>query len=650
MPTQKLTHKECLYRLCLFCHQKHKLVTLTSALILKIEKLGVIKDLDAPHIPKAICEYCRQQFYKPEGQATLKQRRVVSLPDADDLVSICYDSNTCPCKICEIVKTNQPPTASKRKVARPSKPTAKVRKVTPVKESASKVVEENPRLAKAITAKVIKATKPSPKGTIRLPQGQGGSKLPVTLGSSKKIPKKTEYSAKDVNDLRVRLGKGVTGGREIGKFLNEKGGKRSVETGYQQKLQKMTHILDDFFTVEDVGFLVGNKIVTKPLVHVKNLSEFCLHVIKERGYNLFTTRLLLTVDNTGSRSEYSLSIINLLESKNAEKKSSGTSHALLVAVSPKVDENNFNFKKVFDIISVNQVKLFFINDLKATLHIVGKQTASSKHPCPFCDTNDMSKCGKLLTVGSIVEQNRKWVDSKLDRKNLQFFGNCEHLPLVTDDFEADAEKLILDFCPPPELHLLLGAVNKAVKLLEEKIPKAIVKEWVSFAEAQRNAYHGGTFNGNNCKRLVDSVDYLEVLLTKDFYDFTPFGLSIVDVFRKLRAVRHACFGTDLHPDYQDALDKYQEATVNFSKEFSVNLIVKEHITDYHVAFWCERHGVGLGSASEQTAESVHSIFETKYWDPRFKVAETSPQFPRQLLRAACAFNADRANFLTNDNK
>ena len=140
MPTQKLTHKECLYRLCLFCHQKHKLVTLTSALILKIEKLGVIKDLNAPHIAKAICEPCRAQFYKPEGQATLKQRRVVSLPDADDLVSICYDSNTCPCKICEIVKTNQPPTASKRKVARPSIPTAKVaRKNTSVKESASKV-------------------------------------------------------------------------------------------------------------------------------------------------------------------------------------------------------------------------------------------------------------------------------------------------------------------------------------------------------------------------------------------------------------------------------------------------------------------------------------------------------------------------------
>ena len=157
---------------------------------MKIEKLSIIKDLDAPHNAKAICDSCRQQLYQPEGQATLKQRRAVSLPHIDDLISISYDSSTCPCKICEIVKTNKPPTASKRKVARPSKPPAKVRKITPVKESASKVVEENPRLAKAITAQVIKATEPSPKGTIRLPQGQGGSNLPITLGSSKKIPKK----------------------------------------------------------------------------------------------------------------------------------------------------------------------------------------------------------------------------------------------------------------------------------------------------------------------------------------------------------------------------------------------------------------------------------------------------------------------------
>ena len=663
MPTQQLTHSDCLYRLCLFCHQKHKLRNLQPALILKIEKLKVIKDLDAPHIPKAICEACRRALYQPEGKATLKQRRAVSLPDIDDLISVSFDSSTCPCKICEIVKTNKPPTASKRKIARPSKPTAKSLckncqsadcdgkecKNTSMKESAGKVVKENPRLAEAITAQVIKATEPSPKGTIRLPQGLGGSKLPVTLGSSKKIPKKTEYTAKEVKELSVRLGKGIKGGKEIAKFLNKKGGKGSVQTGFQQKLSDMTHIFDEFFTVDEVGFLVGKKIVMKPLVYVKNLSEFCLHVIKNRGYNLFATRILLTVDNTGSRSEYSISIIDLLEPEDAVRKSSGTSHALLVAVSPKVPENHYNFQKVFKIISVYEVKLFFINDLKATNVIVGKQTATCKHPCPFCNTSDMTKCGELLTVGWIVEQNQKWEDSNLDRKDLQFFGNCENVPLVTDAFEADKNKLILEFCPPPELHILLGIVNKAVKVLEERIPNAIVKEWVAFAGAQRNAYHGGTFNGNNCKRLVDAADYLEVLVTKDFYDFTPFSLAMVDVLRKLRAVRHSCFGTELYPNYQDALVQYQKATLDLAKDFSVNLILKDHITDFHVAHWFELHGVGLGSSSEQTAESVHSIFENKYWVPSFKVSEESPHFPRRLLRAACTFNADRANFITDDN-
>ena len=621
---------------------------MSPALILEIEKMGLIKDLSAPHNAKVICDSCRRQVSRgEEGKAILKQRRVVSLPHIDDLISISFDSSTCPCKICHIVKTNKPPTTRKRKIARPSEPAAKLaRKNTSTKESASKVVTENPRLAKAITAQVIKATEPSPKGTIRLSQGQGGSKLPVTLGSSKKIPKKTEYSAKEVNELRVRLGKGVRGGKEIGKFLNKKGGRGSVETGYQQKLIDMSHSLDEFFVVEEVGFLVGKRIVTKPLVFVKNLSDFCLHVIKNRGYNLFATRILLTVDNTEGWSEYSISIIDLLEPEDTVNKSSGTSHALLVAVSPKVPECHFNFQKVFTTISVHQVKLFFINDIKATLQVVGKQTAASKHPCPFCNTSDMSKCGDLLTVGWIVEQNQQWVDSNLGRSHLQFFGNCENVPLVTNDFEADYNKLILDFCPPPELHVLLGIVNKAIKVLEERIPNEIVKEWVAFAGAQRNAYHGGTFNGNNCKRLVDAADYLEVLVTKDFYDFTPFSLAMVDVLRKLRAVRHSCFGTELRPDYKTNLEKYQEATLNLVQDFGVNLIVKDHIADFHVAPWLEEHGVGLGSSSEQTAESVHSIFANKYWDPRFKVSEKSPHFPRRLLRAACAFNADRANFIT----
>ena len=47
------------------------------------------------------------------------------------------------------------------------------------------------------------------------------------------------------------------------------------------------------------------------------------------------------------------------------------------------------------------------------------------------------------------------------RKNAQKFANCIHPPLLS--VQGDPE--VLDVIPPPELHLLMGAVNIKLELL-----------------------------------------------------------------------------------------------------------------------------------------------------------------------------------------
>ena len=654
-PTQALSHIECLSKLCIFCHGKFNLSNITESVLNKISP--IVQNVLAMHNPRSICNSCRSDLDLQRADL-LRHRRLRTQPIVDDLVSINMNG-PCNCGLCKKVKAKKPPPSKKKRTGRPSKikNTLICSKCfdencngmncqeSNVKDSASKLIKTNPKVAQAVTSKVIKTTKPSPKGTIRLPQGSGGGKLPLTLGSSAKKPQKMEVSTEQVDELRKKMGAGLKATRPLTQFLNEVGGRGTVESGHQEKLVKMTHRLDAHFDVlEDCEFLDGdNKMVKKALAYTTNLSDLIFCLINCRGYNLHSTEILFTVDNSTDFSEYSISIINLEEDPDASQKSSGSSHSILVAVSEKVPENHFNFKKVLELICAHEVKMLYINDIKATLILIGNQSASCKHPCPFCNTDDLKKEGEPRTVGSIVEQNRKYIESGDSRLQLQKYENSENVPLISNDFENDKHKEIIDVCPPPGLHIMLGIVNQHVKILEKEIPE-MVNEWVTYSNAPRGQYQGGVFEGNGCHSLVNNVEFLEMLVQKDLGLKNPLVMSIIDALRKFKEVRHSCFGKELLPDYASHLDNYSETLDHLSSVHNISTIVKSHITKFHVKTWCRRNGVGLGARSEQAAESTHKKF-SKLWEERFKMSGGS--IGKRLLRCLCVFNSENAHFLSD---
>ena len=659
-----LTHLECLSKLCIICHiPKQTLDPLGINLTIMLEEMEIAKNFAADHVPKTICASCRIDAQKPGGEQVLKERRASSQPSADDLMNITLDG-ACECKLCKIVKNNrQPP--PKKKAGRPKKRSISLvcsKCMDPecsgidcsgkaVKESASNLIKANPRVAEAVTSQMIKNTDPSPKGTIRLAQGSGGGELPLTLGSSAKKSKKVEVTAKEVSNLGQQLGVGVKGMRKVSQFLNEKVGRGTVESGHQQKLVELTHKLDGHFDLkEDCQFIDSDKkLVKKPLVYCTDLSEFVMCVIENRGYDLHETVILFNVDNSEEFSEYYISIINLNEEPNAPLKSSGSAMSLLVAISEKVPENNFNFKTVLQIIKAHKVKMLFANDLKADASLVGIQSARATHPCIYCTTDDLKKLGELRTIGTVCKQCQNFLESGLDRTHLKDFDNCENLPLLTDDFEGDKDKQILDYCPPPGLHIMLGVVNQMVKSLEKVIP-TLVEEWVAYSQAKRVAYHGGVFEGNACKALVDNVDYLEMLVMNDSTKHTAFVMSIINVLRNFGKMRHACYSKTLEPDFETHIDNYATSIENvvddkqYFDDQDMSLILKNHIAKFHVKTWCQRNDVGLGARSEQFAEASHKQFR-KIWQ-RFKT--TGRNFGKQLLKAVCVFNSGNAHFISEN--
>ena len=133
-----------------------------------------------------------------------------------------------------------------------------------------------------------------------------------------------------------------------------------------------------------------------------------------------------------------------------------------------------------------------------------------------------------------LEPSDKKARTKLKSRN---FKNHEFLPLLSNNFIADWNKKIIEIIAPPSLHAMLGFVKKMFDMIEE-INFKIAEQWGNFAEAYQQVQHGGEFNGNACARLLENVDFLELLAHKNHsFDI----LLFVKVLRDFNEVRKKCF-------------------------------------------------------------------------------------------------------------
>ena len=165
--------------------------------------------------------------------------------------------------------------------------------------------------------------------------------------------------------------------------------------------------------------------------------------------------------------------------------------------------------------------------MKITNIFLGLGPASSKYPCPWCEIskdefinfNRPSMEMKLRDISSIRENVSKYqvaVSEHQGKKKLSsaLFYSCEKMPLVHQD--TDNTTLTLDLVPPMELHLMLGVVNDLYdhldKQLEENNCPITANDWSAPLGLKRLHYHGGQFNGNQCKKLLSNTKILEETL------------------------------------------------------------------------------------------------------------------------------------------
>ena len=190
---------------------------------------------------------------------------------------------------------------------------------------------------------------------------------------------------------------------------------------------------------------------------------------------------------------------------------------------------------------------------------------------------------------------------------------------------------------------MLGVVNQLYTLMEEKWPDQAMG-WAKAALARSEVYHGGSFEGRQCKLLLTHLRYFEDSQgnPKDF-EMAPYLVAL----KKFNVIRENCFkatlveGFDHHQAFNDFMESFLVLHRDKDWDYEASVIFKVHEMFFHVAGFMDRYPTfPLGLISEQTSESLHSKF-TQFSRNRLMKSTNSPKYPQNFLDVVVAFNSKR---------
>ena len=163
----------------------------------------------------------------------------------------------------------------------------------------------------------------------------------------------------------------------------------------------------------------------------------------------------------------------------------GVNHCIILAVSPKLPENHYNFAKIFALCQFFRLHKFFSLDDKAKCPVCGHQGCSSTYPCVYCytpkeDFHTLEQTGAVRTVASLAIDYEGFQDSGMTRT--EGGKHSFNIVLPPQIFGTIAEHLeckdpVYFHCMPSGLHYILGIVELFHDNMKIKFPEETA-EWV----------------------------------------------------------------------------------------------------------------------------------------------------------------------------
>ena len=126
---------------------------------------------------------------------------------------------------------------------------------------------------------------------------------------------------------------------------------------------------------------------------------------------------------------------------------------------------------------------------------------------------------------------------------------------------------------------MLGVVNDLYDHLDKQLKEnncpITANDWSAPLGLKRLHYHGGQFNGNQCKKLLSNTKILEeTLLKAGAYGI---GKPVLQVLEQFHKVKNSCLGGELKVDYHIEIEKFADLYLALGK----SVIPKVHTIFAH---------------------------------------------------------------------
>ena len=305
----------------------------------------------------------------------------------------------------------------------------------------------------------------------------------------------------------------------------------------------------------------------------------------------------------------------------------------LLAVIPNAEET---YERVEDLARRLNLqlgeKVLFSSDLKMVNLALGLQGHQCRHPCAFCEwiKGKNKHDYPIRTFEKMRGDFERFQHESGKKKDVKLYNNCIR---PASSLFPKTEKVI-DFVALPELHLLLGVVNKLFSELKT-IDTRVANTWSSTNLHLRPAEWSSQFAGNDCKKLLHNTSKLRSIvcnLPQNQRRKKEKICLVADAFESFQILVHSCFGNTLSDTWESDLINFRDSYVATGASISP----KVHIVFGHLTYFVKKFGA-LGVYSEQAAESIHHDFNREF--QKYNVKDRAhPKYAENLLKAVCAHN------------
>ena len=399
-------------------------------------------------------------------------------------------------------------------------------------------------------------------GLLKLQNHHGGRPMPVQIQPEKqKLPRKV--TCDDMLGIKKKLGLSGIKTKELAAELRVAlQDRRALEPGLEQALVEKNHILDDLFTKESV--LVNNKAGNqeeKTLVYCTNLDELIRRLVESRELDEETMTVKIGLDGGQGSLKVCLSVVTKEENMetgrrrfsegvaNKENKLGSVHRLIVLACMADAPENYCTVKLMLDKLSMSDFSYTVSSDIKMLSILLGKSTGNLTHGCIFCSASKpLTSEGQLYTLGMLRDLNEKFVANGSKMKKQADFQNVINRPLLGQDMDPATQ--ILGFLAVPELHVMLGVVDKLRVALEDNVfdtveeGRLFMERFLIKTNITRKGYQAKeSLEGNQTRMFLKSQIKLRTAYEEAGH--LDAALPYIKALEAMSEVVTKCFGMEL---------------------------------------------------------------------------------------------------------